>query len=128
MDSCDGVTDHGRVGHKQIIEELKTADVFAYPCVFNEVYCISYVKALAAGAYPVSSDYAELVAYKDNGGVQVHLDDTKLDEFAKNYTKQLIKTLKAGVKEDERKSMSKIALAKYTWKNTAEQWSKDMLI
>jgi tetratricopeptide (TPR) repeat protein len=127
MDSCEGVTDHGRIGHTQIIKEIKTADVFAYPCVFDEVYCISYVKAMAGGAWPVSSDFAELVTYKDDGGVQVHYEEGKLDEFGKNYTSQLIKTLKKGVTKKEREAMSALALSKYTWSRTAESWSSEFL-
>lgn len=125
IDSCDGVTDHGKIGHKQIIEEIKSADIFAYPCVFNEVYCISYVKAMAGGAYPVSSDYAELVAYKDDGGIQVHYEEGNVEKFAKDYTKQIIMSLKVGVSDDVRKEMSKTALSKYTWEATAKDWSKE---
>lgn len=125
INECKDVTDHGRIGHKQIIEEIKKADIFCYPCIFNEVYCISYVKAMAGGAYPVSSDYAELITYHDDGGVQVHYDEGFVDAFAKEYTKKLIEVLKSDITEEERQKMMQNALTKYSWERTAEQWSTE---
>lgn len=127
INSCDGVTDHGKIGHNQIIKEIKSADYFAYPCVFDEVYCISYVKAMAGGAYPIASDCAELATYKDDGGTQVHYEfgSRELDKFSDDYIDTLIKTMKKGVTEQERDEMSQKALSKYTWSATAKGWDED---
>lgn len=125
INSCDGVTDHGRIGHEQIIKEIKTADYFAYPCIFDEVYCISIVKAMAGGAYPITSDFAELNSYKKNGGSFVHYNYGDIDKFSEDYINTLIETMKNGVSDEERTRISKKALNKYTWESTAMGWDKD---
>jgi glycosyltransferase involved in cell wall biosynthesis len=127
INSLEGVTDHGRIGHKDIIETIQSADIFAYPCIFPEVYCISYVKAMAGGAYPVSSNYAELLNYKDDGGVQVSYTEGQLAKFIDAYIKQLIKTLKVDITDEKRSKMMETARNKYSWLATAEQWDSEFL-
>jgi glycosyltransferase involved in cell wall biosynthesis len=124
IDEAKGVTDHGRVSHRQIIEELQTADLLAYPSIFPEVYCITYVKALAAGCLPVSSDYAQLGYYDQ--GIQIHYDQGELHPFVDNYTDELIKTLKRGVPVKTREEISEQAKQTYSWKQIANQWTKEM--
>lgn len=121
--SCDGVTDHGRIGHKQIVEEINKADIFAYSCIFPEVYCISHVKAMAGGAYPVTTDYAELSHYKHDGGVQVHYEPGSLDKTVKEYIIELIKALKNTNKD--RSIMINTTREKYSWESTAKQWNNE---
>lgn len=125
MKSLPGVTDHGKVSHKQIVEEINKADIFAYPCIFNEVYAISYVKAMAGGAYPVSTDFAELEHYGKDGGIQVHYEPGKIKEMASEYIDVLITTLKKVVTDQTRTDMEQKARLKYTWKKTAEGWDKE---
>lgn len=120
MKKLDDVTDHGKISHEQIIHEIMTADIFAYPCIFPEVYCISYIKAISGGAYPVTSDYAELEHYKKHGGIQAHYEQGKFTEFVDEYIAKLIKALKSSdrtltVNRDE-----------YSWKTTAKNWAKEM--
>ena len=122
MNTLKGVKEHGRIGHRQIIEESFKADIFAYPCVFPEVNCISYCKAMAGGAIPVSSDYAALLRYKDDGGVQVHYDINDYKQFEIDYIDDLIKTLKEP--RQDRAEMMKAAVDKYSWHQTALDWDK----
>lgn len=124
IEEADGVTDHGRIGQQQIVEEINKADVFAYPCVFPEVYCISYTKALAGGAYPVTSDYAEIGHYP---GAHAHYEQGQLQSFITEYIDLLIKTLKKGVTDKQRNDLKQTARQKYSWRNTAEQWNDDLI-
>jgi tetratricopeptide (TPR) repeat protein len=71
-----GIVNRGRVSHKDVAEMYKRARIFAYPCEFAEIDCISARKAQAAGAIPVTTDFAalnETVQY----GVKVHSKKTK---------------------------------------------------
>lgn len=125
IDNCEGVTDHGRIGHKQIVEEINKADILAYPCVFNEVYCITYVKAMAGGLNVVSTDYAELVNYQKDGGTQVHYEEGKVDKLTEDYIPALIKALKTGMDKDERKRIEYNTRNNYSWEWTANGWDKE---
>jgi tetratricopeptide (TPR) repeat protein len=121
-----GVANNGRIGHEQIIEEINKSDIFAYPCIFPEVYCISLIKAMAGGAMPVTSDFAVVGDY-NTWGPKVHLGGTKqYEDFKKAYTKQLIKSLKNSMSEDERMKMAKATRIKFSWEKTAEGWQKEM--
>lgn len=116
----DGVTEYGKIGQDQIAIEVQRADILAYPSVFPEVYCISYIKACAGGAYPVTSDFAVLGDY--NRGTQVHYDVENPEQFKKDYTKALIKELK---KSHDRSELINWA-QDYSWAHTAESWDRTM--
>jgi hypothetical protein len=51
----EGVTDHGKVSQDKIIEETGfRSGIWAYPCPFPEIYCITAIKSQAGGAVPVA--------------------------------------------------------------------------
>ena len=55
------VYEHGRIGHKQLIEELFKSGIWVYPChTAIEIFCISAWKAQATGCVPVVTTYAGL--------------------------------------------------------------------
>ena len=57
----DGVYEHGRVGHKQLLVEYAKSGVFAYPCNYTgEIQCIALTKAIASGCVAVTNDFAVL--------------------------------------------------------------------
>lgn len=56
----EGIINHGRVGHEEIAREMMKSEIFAYPCHFEEIFCISAVKAQAAGCKVVATKYAAL--------------------------------------------------------------------
>lgn len=118
-----GVTNHGRIGHEKIIEEIFKADIFAYPCTFPEVFCTTALKAMAGGAYPVTSDFAVLKDY-DEWCIQVHLEKGQYEEFKKEYAKTLIAKLKGN--HTTRDLMMKEVRNKFSWQKTAESWDREM--
>jgi len=48
------------------------ANIFAYPSEFAEIDCISLSKAMAAGAIPVTTDFAAMGEKSQHGGVFIH--------------------------------------------------------
>lgn len=116
------VTDYGRIGHDQIAKEMSQSGIFAYPCIFPEVYCISLIKSMAAGMYPVTSDYAVLKDFNITG-TQVHLGKN-IKQFKKEYTKQLITALKESHKPKE-SSVDQIRRL-FAWSETASGWNEEM--
>jgi len=51
---------HGNVGQDVLHDEFSKAVVWAYPTEFNEISCITAMKAQAMGAIPVCSAFAAL--------------------------------------------------------------------
>jgi len=50
----------GAVGRQRYLEELAKADIFLYPCIYDELFCISAAEAQCAGVYPVTTDIGAL--------------------------------------------------------------------
>lgn len=55
-----GVTVHGRVSHTELAKAMKETQVWAYPTEFEEIHCITALKAQEAGCYPVVTNVGAL--------------------------------------------------------------------
>ena len=55
-----GVTMLGAVKRPRLIEEQLRAEVFAYPCNYNELACYAAMEAQVAGAFPITYDIGAL--------------------------------------------------------------------
>ena len=128
----DGVTDHGKIGHKQIAEEIFKSGVWAYPCPFPEVYCITAVKAQAGGAVPVSSNFAalkETVQFGEILTMKAQNEKTPVGQWDKEELEKfkvaLIKVLKdPDYQESIRPQMMTWARTQ-SWASTASKWIED---
>lgn len=131
-----GVEELGRISHSEVAKLYLTANVFAYPSEFAEIDCISLSKAQAAGAIPVTTDFAAM-GEKQQGGFFIHSDKTKDNwclpyqfDFAMDSSKEVewankvIDLLKKPVLEDTRQQMRKLAQKKYDWKLIAQKWAE----
>ncbi len=125
----EGVTDHGKIGQDEIVQKMFGSGVWAYPCPFPEIYCITAIKAQAAGCVPVSTDFAaldETVQF----GTKLHIPNDgavgRADkEFLDKYKAALIDMLQHPEKqESERRKMMTWARTK-SWQAVAEQWDKE---
>ena len=122
MMEYDGVTHHGRVPQKQVIEEMEKCGVWSYPTHFYEISCITSMKAQIAGCVPVVTNYAALETTVQFG--------TKVDgdiydpDILEKFKQELISMLKDDKRQEEiRKEMVPWAKEMFTWKKVAEQWS-----
>lgn len=111
-----GVTDHGRVGTEEVAKAYLKADIWAYPTDFNEISCISAMKAQAAGCMPVSTDWCALKETL-KGGVIIKGSgaDPKVRE---EFKQKLIEVLKSYKRERN------IDVTEFSWDNVAEQWNQ----
>src|SRR5210317_1030631 len=50
----------GYKSNEYIKEHLHKYDIFAYPCIWEETFCISAIEAMAAGLYVITTDYGAL--------------------------------------------------------------------
>lgn len=126
-------TDHGKIGHQDIIEEIFSAGIWAYPTGFDEVYCITAAKAQAGGAWPVYSNHAALKSIVKYGD-KVEIDSQKVDghdvglwteKKLKEFTQKLIHRLKNPATDEEREEMADWAKTNLSWSQTAQGWDKE---
>lgn len=118
----EGITDHGRVGHKELAREYMSADVWAYPCIFPEISCISAMQAQIAGAIPVIVPYAAL-AETVQYGYKTKEKDAFKEGSTEEYKKLLIEAL--GADGWGREEMIKWAKDKYNWEKVGKEWSDE---
>ncbi len=109
----NGVHEHGRIGHKALIKQYQAADVYAYFCSYEEISCISAMKAQMCGTYPVTTDFAALAETVKSG----HKVSGRAGTNNEEYTKALIKAL--GGHEP-------VVYKPITWKDVAEQWLPEL--
>ena len=120
----EGITHHGRVGHKELHKAYAQAGIWAYPTDFQEISCISAMKSAAFGAIPVTTNFAALKETVRHG-IKVDVDITE-KAGQKEYTKALIKFMKQDPEEIEkiRETMMKDAQEFFPWSGIAKQWDK----
>ncbi len=126
-----GIENLGRLSHGQIKDLYLKANVFLYPTEFAEIDCISFTKAVAAGAYPVCTDFAALG--EKAIGFKAHSDRTR-EDWAKPYqfdfalqdeakketlAQEVIKALSNGGREVDREWAKQ-----YDWELISTQWLK----
>lgn len=119
----DGVTDHGKVSQSKMVTEMSRAGIWAYPCLFPEIYCITAVKAQAAGMVPVTTNFAaldEMVKYGYKQDVTDYTKD-KLEEFRDN----LIWWLKNPAEQDKLRDNMKKWARHLTWGKIAKEWDDE---
>jgi glycosyltransferase involved in cell wall biosynthesis len=124
MRELPGVSESVRLGHDDLTKEMFKSGVWAYPSFFPEVNCITAQKAMAAGCWPVTSNFAALKDVVQRGDV-IDMGEFTPDAI-EEYKEALIHRLLNPVKEKERQEMMTWARETYSWKNTARQWSDEM--
>ena len=66
-----GIEYLGHVGRSQLIAEQHRARVLAYPCTFEEGFCIAAAECMAAGAVPVTTNAFALTTTVGDAGVLI---------------------------------------------------------
>lgn len=118
-----GVTEHGKIGHLELAKAMESTSMLAYPCVaMGETFCITVVKAQAAGMIPVTTRIAAL-------NETVHPDAPCINLIKNNNDIPVYRDLLFSAMErvsstdtkDERLKYINFA-SKFTWKNCVDKW------
>lgn len=117
-----GVFEHGRIGQKKLAKEMAKSGVYAYPSFFEEISCISAMRAQVAGAIPVTTDYAAL-AETNKYGIKV---PGKAGENNDAYVKELIGLLKDENRQKEMREKMVKNKEEFSWSKVARQWQKEL--
>jgi glycosyltransferase involved in cell wall biosynthesis len=134
----DGFETLGRIGHDAVARLYQEANVFAYPTAFFEIDCISARKAQAAGAVPVSTDFAALNTTIQHG-VKIKTDmkkenwikpgafDFSLKEkkAVDEWVEAAIEQLKNPMSEEKRAEMRE-DMKRFDWDSISTAWLDTM--
>ena len=118
-----GIRELGRVGQSKLIEEKSKAAIHYYPTTFEEIDCISVRESAAAGAVPVTTDYAAL---KEKPYLVKVPGDPRDIETQTKIAEKVVELLNNQPKlEGLRKQYQELA-KKETWKWVADIWLKEL--
>ena len=124
------------MSHDEIARLYHKANIFAYPSEFTEIDCISLSKAMAAGAIPVTTDFAAMGEKSQHGGVFIHSKKTK-DDWVQPYqfhfeiedpgqkaefVRETVKLLLGPPSEAARGPMREWARSTFDWNRIAGSW------
>lgn len=121
-----GVYDLGRVGHQEVADLMLSCGAWLYPTVFSEIYCITAIKAQAAGAIPVTTTVAALNETVQFGTKLPYEDIATNKQAQEEFIEAAVRAL--NVKFDQRETMQKWATEEKTWGKVADQWDKEFRV
>lgn len=120
MMKYEGITEHGRIGQKELVAEYEKSGIWAYPTHFGEINCISAIKAQAYGCEPIVVNYAAL---KETVQYGKKIDgDIYDEETQESFKNTLISSLSLPISEEKRLEMQKWAQDTYSWENVIKEW------
>lgn len=123
-----GITEHGKIGHQALAEVMENTSIWAYPCITTaETFCITAVKAQAAGCIPLTTRIGAL-----NETIHPeapHSIDLRNDNDIGEYIKVLLTNMRRIQNEDpdkiliERQKYIRFA-ENFTWKKCIDKWEE----
>lgn len=120
------VYEHGRIGHKQLVEELLKSGIYVYPCHTPEVFCISALKAQACGCVPVVTDFAALDETVKSG-IKIK-GCAGNEETNKAFLEAVIDLLKNPEKQETLRQETLSLKDSFGWDKVARQWHQEFLL
>ena len=117
-----GVHELGRIGHEQVAELMISSALWLYPTMFTEIFCITAIKAQAAGAMPICTNVAALDEVVQDG-VKFDVKDIYMNlEAQEKFIKATVKGLKVPIDHDAIRTK---AAGRWAWSVVGGQWSKE---
>jgi len=119
MEGLAGFHSLGRIGHEDLARHMSESVAWLYPTEFTEIFCISAVKAQAAGMVPVTTTVAaldETVQF----GKKFPVADMYSNQAAQDaFVQAAVEAIKD---PQETSSMRAWALDAWSWGKVAKQW------
>ena len=122
-----GCHEVGRIGHQELADLFLSCGVWGYPTEFFEIFCITAVKAQAAGCIPVCTSVGAL-PYVVTSGASVQSTNIYTDAEAKDrFVEAVVKAMSDDLTFD-RGAMMESARKRWSWENVAKQWDEEFKV
>jgi len=117
-----GVSYLGAINRAKLIEEQLKAQLFVYPCVYQELLCIACSEAQVAGAYPVTSEEGALITTNMGITIPGNARDKKSQENMANEVIHLLNN--PDILKAEQDNIQELSIMRFDPLNIADQWDK----
>lgn len=118
----DGVRFLGAIPRSQLIQEQLSAEIHAYPCTYDELFCYAVAECQVAGNYPVTSSVGALGT--TNMGTQIFGEVTSI-EWKQYFVESIVHALQN--RDEMNKTAQEIqqkAIKRFSLSNILKQWDK----
>ncbi|OQR91512.1 UDP-N-acetylglucosamine-peptide N-acetylglucosaminyltransferase [Achlya hypogyna] len=125
----DGIVYHGLVDHATLAQGYANAGFYLYPTTYPETSCVSIMKAMAAGAIPITSRraaLAEVVGHHDLGPSTPLQDDINATlAWVNDWIEHIVAAVHLSDAEQSkrRSAMKEHAQHAFLWSHVADKWS-----
>lgn len=114
-----GITEHGRIGVEELVQEKSTATIHYYGCTFQETDCVSVRESALVGCVPVTTSYGALGEKKYCVRVPGNPYQQSTQEAVAHQIVELLK--QPETLRNLRQDFQALAQAE-TWDNIAKAW------
>lgn len=113
-----GVIVHGRVSHEELAKAMLGIQVWAYPTQFEEIHCITALKAQEARCFPVVTNVAALKETVQSGD-KLATQKIYIDEYQQQ---KFVKAVVSALKENKQG----IPVPNCDWSDVASSWDAEL--
>jgi glycosyltransferase involved in cell wall biosynthesis len=119
-----GVEFLGRIPRLSLCQEQMKAQINAYPCTYDELFCISVAECQVAGAMPVTSAYGALPT-TNQYGIQVFGTPTE-PGFVRTFVQRIVALMTEEQSYFTRKRDNMIVASRrrFDWNRIAADWER----
>lgn len=119
-----GMESKGRLSHQELADLMKDTKVWAYPTLFTEIFCITAIKALAAGMIPVTTGVGALLETQGDFGYTVKCVNIYEDEEEQvRFIDAVVQALK---QKDYDSAPQQKWVERYSWSKIATDWDRTL--
>ena len=119
----EGVRFMGNIPREELVRHQLKAELMPYPCIYDELFCISAAECQVAGALPVTSAKGALPT-TNSFGITISGDLTNPLTLQQNFVDRVVSLIKQDrpYLEERRKTMRIGAKLRFDWDTIAKTW------
>lgn len=115
----DGVKFLGAIPRKEMVNEQMKAQIMAYPCTYDELFCYAVAECQVAGAFPVTSSQGAVST--TNMGQIVH-GEASNPHWIKTYADAVIHALRYEEMDRKRAEVREKAIERFSLDKILVEW------
>ncbi len=121
----EGVKFLGNIPRAELVKFQLESEIMPYPCIYEELFCISAAECQVAGALPITS-VAGALPTTNAFGITVTGDLTNPMILQNNFVDRVVALLREDrpYLEERRKTMSVGAKLRFDWNEIAKKWER----
>ena len=111
----------GKIGREELVSHQLTSQVMAYPCNYEECFCISVMECIAAGAVPVTTLIGAIPTTLSESGIGLSNSDNEGD-YDTRFVDSVVRLLTDSETRNKYLVQGRVRAKKYAWSQKARGW------